>query len=310
MKILKIFGIVVGIHVFALILIFANPGCTSTTKPPPAPTDTVARNDASPTISVPTSPTVSLPSDASPIAPAAINFNPDAPATAGPSGGSGGVRFTPTRPNTAAASTLIAEPVSDVTPAASYAVKPGDNLWTLAKRNHLSVSELAAANGLKTNAVLREGQKLIIPGKPMSPTAAATANPAASAGKTAETVAVRQPADATKYVVKQGETLGSIARKFDLKQSEIAVANNITDPRKIRAGDQLVIPGFKNPSAKAGNTTKSGNGQKAGPKENKAPEIPTIGPSDTTAPKPSSANDVPVIKVDDNPISPAPAPKG
>ena len=42
MKILKIFGIVVGIHVFALISIFANPVGSSTTKPPPAPHDTVA----------------------------------------------------------------------------------------------------------------------------------------------------------------------------------------------------------------------------------------------------------------------------
>ena len=37
MKILKIFGVVVGIHLFALLLIFANPGCSSTSKPPPAP---------------------------------------------------------------------------------------------------------------------------------------------------------------------------------------------------------------------------------------------------------------------------------
>ena len=40
MKILKIFGLVVGIHVAALILIFANPGCSSSTKPAPSPGDT------------------------------------------------------------------------------------------------------------------------------------------------------------------------------------------------------------------------------------------------------------------------------
>ena len=45
MKILKIFGIVVGIHVFALILIFANPGCSSTTKPTPALADTTSKTE-------------------------------------------------------------------------------------------------------------------------------------------------------------------------------------------------------------------------------------------------------------------------
>ena len=37
MKILKIFGIVAGIHALAFLLILANPGCSSTSKPPPAP---------------------------------------------------------------------------------------------------------------------------------------------------------------------------------------------------------------------------------------------------------------------------------
>ena len=46
MKILKVFGVVVGIHVFALILIFANPGCSAMIKTTPSPSDTVAKTDA------------------------------------------------------------------------------------------------------------------------------------------------------------------------------------------------------------------------------------------------------------------------
>ena len=47
MKILKIFGIVVGIHVFALLLIFANPGCSSSSKQPGL-TDASSESPATP----------------------------------------------------------------------------------------------------------------------------------------------------------------------------------------------------------------------------------------------------------------------
>ena len=50
MKILKIFGIVVGIHLFALILIFANPGCSSTTKPTPSTGAAPSKQDAAPVV--------------------------------------------------------------------------------------------------------------------------------------------------------------------------------------------------------------------------------------------------------------------
>src|SRR5947209_4624086 len=119
MKILKIFGIVVGIHVFALILIFANPGCSSTSKPTPAPIDTVGRSEPPAT--------VSMPMPVASNAPMSVSFNPDAPATATSS--SGGVRYTPTRPNTPVAQTLVTAPVTDVTPATTYTVKAGDTLF-------------------------------------------------------------------------------------------------------------------------------------------------------------------------------------
>src|SRR4051812_40774116 len=123
MKILKIFGIVVGIHVFALILIFANPGCSSTSKPTPAPVDTMHNADAATSgVSVP----YSSPMTVSP------GFNPDAPATA--SSSSADSRFRPTRPNTPAAGAVTAAPVADVTPATTYSVKAGDTLWELGKK--------------------------------------------------------------------------------------------------------------------------------------------------------------------------------
>jgi LysM repeat protein len=319
MKIMKVLGVVVGIHVFALILIFANPGCSSTSKPSPAPVDTVVRAEPAPTVSVTGVPSgVSVPmadSGTSPVSAAPIAFNPDAPAlTAG-----GGVRFTPTRPGTAAASTLVAAPVADVTPATTYTVKSGDSLWSIAKKNHLTVGDLATANNLKTSVPLHEGQKLLIPSKPAAPAAAAAAS--ATATPTAPDVpAPKAPANAVKHVVKSGETLSTIAKQYGVKSSDIAVANNITDPQKIRAGMELVIPGWQTPAGKATAAKSAAKGAPASANGGTAkPAVPEIKPlfnappssaTPTVGPQAPASGDVPVIKVDETPApAPAPTPK-
>jgi hypothetical protein len=86
MKILKIFGIVVGIHVFALVLIFANPGCSTTTKPPPVPSDTVAQSGPPAVVTVPNSPVGVYTSgpEPAPVTSAPIAFDPNAAAMSTP----------------------------------------------------------------------------------------------------------------------------------------------------------------------------------------------------------------------------------
>lgn len=310
MKILKIFGVVASIHMFALMLIFANPGCSSTTRPMPAPSDTVSKSEPPPSITIPSGSTnVSVPTgEGSPVTLAPVMFNPEAPATASVPMSSGpGVRFTPTRPGTPAATTLVSEPVTDVTPATTYTVVGGDNLWNLSKKFKISVSEIATASSLKSNAVLHAGQKLVIPGKPLAPINAAPGAPG-GASKAADVTVAKGTGDTVKHVVKPGETLSTIALAYGVRQGDIAVANNISDPQKLRAGAELTIPGWQAAIGKTG---------KAGPKPAtkagaaKAPEPRTIfnvqpdgaaAPATTTPP----AADVPVIRIDDSPVTPAP----
>ena len=302
MKIMKVLGVVVGIHVFALILIFANPGCSSTSKPAPAPIDTMVRAEAAPSVSVPgVSPSVSVAMNdsASPVSAAPMAFNPDAPAIAA----GGGVRFSPTRPGTAAASTLVAEPVADVVPATTYTVKSGDSLWTIGKKNGLTPSELAAANNIKPNAALHQGEKLLIPSKVVAPAKTAAAKP----GETA--AATKASADSVKHTVKSGESLSTIAKKYGVKQGDIAVANNITDPAKIYAGMELVIPGWQTPAGKSGAAkqpaTKSGGATTGSPAKTPVPEIKPLfsvpAATPETGPKAPASGSVPVIKVDESP---------
>jgi LysM repeat protein len=44
------------------------------------------------------------------------------------------------------------------------------------------------------------------------------------------------------YIVRSGDTVSAIARRFNVTAAAIAVANSLEDPNRIRAGQRLVIP--------------------------------------------------------------------
>lgn len=300
MKILKIFGAVVGVHLVAFMLIFANPGCTSTAKQPTAPV-TAEATGPSPTITVPATETSSATVANDP----SISLGTSAPAISTP-------RYSPTRPGTPAATAVQAQPVADVTPATTYTVVNGDTLSGIAKKNHITTKELSAANKLKSESKLKLGQKLIIPGK----SAIAAPVMTAASTKQPETMAATPVADASPkasgngapltHVVKAGESLALIAKKYQVKSSEIAVANNITNPALIRAGMTLTIPGgWQAPkSGKASGSTSAPAAEVAQPTP--TPITPPPGQDLDAGLRPSQTTEIPVIRVDDSQTSPAP----
>jgi murein DD-endopeptidase MepM/ murein hydrolase activator NlpD len=75
-------------------------------------------------------------------------------------------------------------------PAAVHFVNRGDTLMSIARRNHISVAELARANSLEPNAKLKLGMKINVPGaRSAASTPAAAAAPAAVAAAPAATMA-------------------------------------------------------------------------------------------------------------------------
>src|SRR5271157_2982238 len=282
MKIIKILGIAAGIHALALILIFSNPGCsyTKAAGPEPSPITSAPLADAAAPAAAPETPTI---------------------------------RYSPTRPGTAVASALEAEPVSGVTPATTYTVVRGDSLWSIAKANQISRTDLAVANNLSAAAILHVGQKLIIPTKPMPPAAAAAVGGAAAsaASPAPPEKVVGEP---QRHVVKAGETLGAIARKYGVRQGDIAVANNITDPRKIQPGMELVIPSKSTPAgarqAKGAkpkaDATEASKGTPAAAQGKPAPAAPGAEQDLDAGLKPPTAAEVPVVKIEDAPTATQP----
>lgn len=277
MKILKIFGVVVGVHVFALILIFANPGCSSAKRPTRDASETViASGGDTRATTAPATTTSESPVSLAP----PPSFDPDAAAAPV-------VRFTPTRPGTPTAVALEAAPVADVTPATTYTVVRGDSLWTIAKKHHSSVAEIAAANNLRTSATVRVGQKLIIPATSVAGSSTQV-QPAESTPVAAPAPATpRASGEAVKHIVRPGETLGAIARKYQVKVGDIATANNISDPARIRPGMELTIPGWQAPTSRASRATAT-----AATPRPAAPE-----PTTMPATQPAPAESVPTIVI-------------
>lgn len=302
MKILQIFGAVIAVHLLAFIFIFASPGCQSSPRNVPTPDATVPNVSGTDTGAAPVSYTPA-PADAG-----AVTYAP--PAAYG--------RAEPTRPGSPNAAAITpAKPAEEVAPVSTYTVGRGDSLWSIAKKNHLSVAELAKANNLAVGATLQPGKKLIIPGKAPAPKDLATTSAAETKAATATPApAAVRSGDAVRHTVQPGESLGTIARKYQVTVGELAAANSITDPAKVRAGQTLVIPGFKAVAPKSTASkpaAKGGSGAKPAAAEAATPVAePTVTPAaphfEIAAPPPGQdldaglkeqPADVPTIKVDD-----------
>lgn len=125
----------------------------------------------------------------------------------------------------------------------SYTVSRGDTLGGIARRNGTTVPALRAANQLSGD-VIYVGQTLVIP---------TGDEPVADVEVEPEPVNTR-PGEST-YVVRAGDTLGGIARRYNLTSRQLSERNNISDPRKLRAGATLVIPAEGASTAESGTTS-------------------------------------------------------
>lgn len=308
MKILQIFGAVVAVHLLAFIFIFASPGCQSGPRTVPTPDATVPSGASAPAISY----------DSTAAAPQAVDLGTPV-LTYSPASPSG--HAAPTRPGSpAAAAVSPARATEDVAPVTTYTVGRGDSLWSIAKKNHLTVAELAKANNLSTGAALQPGKKLIVPGKPGA--VSAVPNDLAAASKAGAPGPEKIPAtaghangDAVKHTVQPGESLGIIARKYQVSTGELAAANSITDPSKVRAGQQLIIPGFKAIGNKGTTTARpptlkpAANGTAKSAPAAAAPHFDLTPPppgQDLDAGLKDASTEVPTIKVDDAKAEPPP----
>lgn len=129
-----------------------------------------------------------------------------------------------------------------------YRVRRGDSLWRISRRFGVSVNKLARWNGLSKRSVLRPGKRLVIYRGTGSPTAPRMTKVAA-----AEPVAL--PPDASVHVVRPGDNLWTIARRYRLSTRQLAEWNRIGADALLQPGQTLVLspaPGADPEAARPG----------------------------------------------------------
>ncbi|MEC7230661.1 MAG: LysM peptidoglycan-binding domain-containing protein [Verrucomicrobiota bacterium] len=220
MKVSKIFGCVIGLHLGVIAMLLVQPGCR--TKQPPTRTYSQERTSGGLIKAIGQGSGSGLDSafnagfDDGSAAPYDNDFSEfDA--------------ITPVAPLSDGGQTVpVAGPSFE-----TYTVRKGDNLWTIARRSNVSLNELYAANGLDTTSILSIGQQLQIPVE------GSTATVTAPSPDTYQPTSFNQ--GSTEYMVKRGDSLSKIANQFDTSVRAIKAANGLSSDL-IRVGDKLVVP--------------------------------------------------------------------
>lgn len=139
-------------------------------------------------------------------------------------------------------STAIIVPQKPVSPVMSlmpsdlsiYKVVRGDTLWGIARKNGVSL-----ANLLKANPSMDKSGRLSIGQEIMIPTSAANLPVNVSPAPVAD---IPSALSVNSYKVEKGDTLSRIARKHNIRLSELLQANNMSMSSIIRPGQTLSIP--------------------------------------------------------------------
>jgi len=129
-----------------------------------------------------------------------------------------------------------------------YTVRKGETLATIARNLHVSRTDLAEANYLRTTSRVTTGQKLMVPHEATVLMTARAERPVPVAESHVIATAAVVPAMASStservkimYKVKRGDTLASIARAFKTTVASLQTWNRIPGS-VIRAGERLTV---------------------------------------------------------------------
>lgn len=112
-----------------------------------------------------------------------------------------------------------------------HVVRSGESLWTIARRHGMSTQQLASLNGLSGEAMLKPGQRLVIRGDGGGDGSATRTAAAADAAAAARPI---------RYKVQSGDTLFSIARRFEVSVRQLQAWNGLRDSG-LRTGQTLTV---------------------------------------------------------------------
>lgn len=115
----------------------------------------------------------------------------------------------------------------------AHTIQQGETIAILARRYGVTVAAILQQNEISDPSRLRVGQRVQIPGTSLG---------VASTSATSTTRARPVESRSSTHAVRSGETIGAIAQRHRVSERALMQANGITDPRRIRVGQQLKIP--------------------------------------------------------------------
>ena len=267
MKILKVFSLVVVLHMVLLVMLLFQPGCKTVSKTETAKADKPIGDSRYSDLWVMNNKDTKKSKSTKPL-----------PVVASQDKVKSTVAYTEAPNNDTfidmqEARVQTAAVYADDNNHGEYAVEKGDSLWKIARKNNLSMRTLMSYNGLTETDRIFPGQVLMIPGGSGEVAPASTqpmAEPTVIAQK--ETPVVKESAVTEEP---KGEKMETMVAKVDLPQSEetegtyevqpgdslyiIAVQNNTSveeirklnnlDKYMIRIGQKIKIPGKYNGAA-------------------------------------------------------------
>jgi membrane-bound lytic murein transglycosylase D len=124
-------------------------------------------------------------------------------------------------------------PASERIRVAYYRVRPGDTLGAIARRHGVTVGEIQASNRLR-GTLIHPNQDLVI-------NLSAGAFPAPAPVRSAPVA--RVDGSPSQHVVRNGETLWSISRRYGISVSGLAAHNSMAPNETLSVGRRLLIPG-------------------------------------------------------------------
>ena len=121
-----------------------------------------------------------------------------------------------------------------------YKVRPGDNLYEIAKRSNTTIAQIRKDSGIKGD-IIHPGQTIKVRFTPKG----------YKADKKKATPTT------TTYVVKKGDMLSKVAARYGVTTAALLKANNLTMAQagKVRPGTKIVIPGKTSTVSKSKKTS-------------------------------------------------------
>lgn len=114
-----------------------------------------------------------------------------------------------------------------------YKVKSGDSLYKIAHKNHTTITKIRKANGIKKGEVLKLGKVIKVP---------KSVSHSTKKKKVVKNSSKKKSTTLTKYRIKKGDTLSSIARKHRTTVAKLRKANGLKKSSTIKLGKTLKVP--------------------------------------------------------------------